>query len=78
MKRYKSILNSMLNAKQMSSLLSKSRVYKLKCQQCNAVYISRTQRNFDIRYKEIISSFRNKHPDKSYFTKYLLENKHLT
>lgn len=76
---YKPITNLsklIFNNKDKTDELNKSGIYKLSCEQCNSVYIGQTGRNFNIRYKEHIRSFKNNKTD-SNFSKHLIESKHI-
>lgn len=53
----------------------KSGIHKLVCDDCDAVYLGQTRRNFETRYKEHIATYRNGHPEKSNLAKLLLETK---
>ena len=75
-KSHQNLGNILFNAKEKTNNLLKSGIYKLSCCHCNAIYIGQTQRNFEIRYKEHLSAFKNKHPDKSHFAKHLIDNNH--
>ncbi len=70
------IFKYLFNAKDQTHDIMKSGIYKLNCSFCNSVYIGQTIRNFDIRYKEHVRSYKNKHIDKSNYAKHLIENNH--
>lgn len=65
----------MYNAKDATDVLKKSGVYKLKCPDCDAVYVGQTGRTFEIRYKEHLRSFRLNKND-STFSNHILESNH--
>lgn len=66
----------LLNVKTKIPPIKKSGIYKLKCPECNAIYIGQTMRNFEIRYNEHLRAYRLQQPDKSHYAKHLLDNKH--
>ena len=53
-----------------------SGVYKIECSNCNYVYIGQTGRNFNIRYKEHMSAYKN-NKSNSNVAKHLITNKHI-
>ena len=55
--------------------MEKSGVYKMFCGECDGVYISQTGRNFNIRKREHLNSYRLGKTD-STFANHLLEAKH--
>ena len=55
--------------------LSRSGIYKIKCNDCNFVYIGQTGRNFKIRFKEHINSLKTGSP-KSNVAKHILNFNH--
>ena len=67
---------NLLNVKTKIPLFKKSGVYKLKCPDCDAVYIGQTLRNFEVRYSEHSRAYRLHQPDKSNFAKHLLDKGH--
>ena len=75
-KTFNSVGLSLINAKTKTAMLQKSGIYKLQCPQCNSVYIGQTSRNFDVRYNEHISAYRNKNPNRSHYAKHFLESQH--
>ena len=66
----------MLNVKAKIPAIQKSGIYKLKCPDCNAVYIGQTLRNFEVRYSEHYRAYRLQQPDKSHYAKHLLNEGH--
>lgn len=56
----------------------KSGIYKIKCNDCNQVYIGQTGRNFKCRFKEHIQALRtnNQTSMKSTFAEHLLKENH--
>jgi len=53
-----------------------SGVYKIECSNCNYVYIGQTGRNFNIRYKEHMSAYKN-NKSNSNVAKHLINNNHI-
>ena len=64
------------NAKDKIDTFEKSGVYKLQCDDCDAVYIGQTGRSFQTRVHEHFSHWQNNRLEKSNFSDHLLENKH--
>jgi hypothetical protein len=52
-----------------------SGIYKLKCKECNTVYISEMGRSFMAHYAEHISDIKHKR-DKSKYAKHILDHLH--
>lgn len=52
------VVSTRLSSKEICCVLSKCGVYKLECDQCNAVFVGQN-----------LSAFRNIHPEKSRFAK---------
>ncbi|CAK1596620.1 unnamed protein product [Parnassius mnemosyne] len=69
-------LRNICNSKDKLDIRQKSGVYKLVCDECHAVYVGQTGRNFETRYKEHLAAYRNCNPDKSHFAKHLLDTGH--
>ncbi|KAL1447922.1 hypothetical protein WDU94_008907 [Cyamophila willieti] len=55
--------------------MKRSGIYKLKCNDCEGVYVGQTARCFETRIKEHVASFR-KQDDKSNFAQHLVEENH--
>ena len=53
-----------------------SGIYKIKCNDCNYSYIGKTVRNFNIRFKEHLNSWRLNKPDSSNVAKHMLTHNH--
>src|SRR5436190_22508976 len=53
-----------------------SAIYKINCNDCNYFYIGKTVRNFNIRFKEHLNSWRLNKPDSSNVAKHMLNNNH--
>ena len=65
----------LFNVKDSTNKYKQSSIYRLKCSECNSIYIGQTGRNFETRYSEHLRSFKFKKTD-STFSNYLIENKH--
>uniref|UniRef100_A0A8D8Q6E9 GIY-YIG domain-containing protein n=1 Tax=Cacopsylla melanoneura TaxID=428564 RepID=A0A8D8Q6E9_9HEMI len=58
-----------------SSKMYKSGIYKLNCNDCEGSYVGQTARNFNVRIKEHMASYKHKN-DKSNFAYHLLQEEH--
>lgn len=54
----------------------RSGVYKLKCSDCEAVYIGETGRQLSVRVREHVHAFTENKPKKSAFAAHLIQNNH--
>lgn len=68
--------NFLINNKDKINPLLRSGVYQLNCH-CGALYIGRTKRSFNVRFKEHYSCIRKNNND-SLFSKHILETGHIT
>lgn len=57
--------------------LQKSGIYRIQCNECNAVYIGQTKRAVITRFKEHLKCIKNKQMNKSAFAAHALQNGHL-
>lgn len=69
-------LRQICNGKDKLENNKKAGIYKLICDECNAVYIGQTGRNFQTRYKEHMAAYTNNCPERSHFAKHLIESSH--
>ena len=65
-----------INKIQNSNKLLNSGVYKIHCNDCNYFYIGKTTRNFGVRFKEHLNSWRLNRRDTSNVAKHLLQYNH--
>lgn len=56
--------------------LNQSGVYQINCNNCNFIYIGRTERNFNIRINEHIKAWELNNSTKSNVAKHMLTNNH--
>ena len=70
------IKNYMPKIKQANDKYNKNGVYQLTCQDCPTFYIGQTSRTFGKRLKEHEAAIRLKHPEKSHFSKHILDSGH--
>ena len=57
--------------------LKHSGIYRIKCSECDAVYIGQTKRTVEQRFKEHLKSVEQRHTYKSAFAAHAVESKHL-
>lgn len=57
--------------------LEQSGIYRIKCSECDAVYIGQTKRSVEIRFKEHFKAIETKHAYKSAFAAHAIESKHI-
>lgn len=70
-------LKSLLgNTKDKIPFLEKAGIYKIKCRDCNFVYIGQTVRNLETRFKEHLDSHRLCRPNRSSVAKHMIEKDH--
>lgn len=65
-----------LNGKDVVPGGGKSGVYRMCCDQCEAVYVGQTGRSFEVRYKEHVAAVRNDRPERSNFARHILDSGH--
>ena len=70
------VKNYMPKVKHTSNKFNKNGVYQLTCQDCSKYYIGQTSRTFEKRLNEHEAAIRLKHPEKSHFSKHILESGH--
>ena len=71
----KSIYNIIRN-KEEYDIYNLSGIYKIKCNECDYIYIGRTYRNFKQRFKEHFKAFINNNMKTSNVAEHLIKNKH--
>lgn len=71
------LANHLKNDKDKLDKMENGGVYQLQCGSCDKSYIGRTYRNFNIRIKEHLSAYNNKHPEKSNFAEHLIDSQHI-
>lgn len=54
-----------------------SGIYKIKCTNCDAIYIGKTDRSFNTRFLEHLRAFKNKKKSFSNVAEHLISNKHV-
>jgi hypothetical protein len=59
-----------------NNIYNKSGIYKLTCNTCNNIYIGKTNRTMNIRYKEHMNALKNPVTYHSHFANHLFNNNH--
>lgn len=72
------LIDSLGSTKDKKHELKQSGIYRIKCNECDAVYIGQTKRSVEKRFKEHLKAIEMKHKFKSAFAAHAVNNKHLT